>query len=110
MPSDLDVFRQINNAVLDLQASELQSYERPLKTLGLLFRTEDLKDINRELTTEIDLDAFLKEGQQTRGGFVGSSQLNWPQDSKKCLGLTLLLIEKFAEEPSFALNFGHTYY
>lgn len=34
MGNNVDIFQQINNAVLDLQASQSQTYERPLKTLA----------------------------------------------------------------------------
>lgn len=34
MPAEIDLFKQINNAVLDLQGAHLQSYDRPLKTLA----------------------------------------------------------------------------
>lgn len=31
-----DIFAQINNAVLDLQGSQMQTFERPLKNLSRL--------------------------------------------------------------------------
>ena len=110
MAKDLDLFKQINNALLDLQASQPQTFERPLKTLGRLLQSDELIDINKGLTSDVDLNAFLKAGEGTAGGFVGTRRLPWPEDPKQCMGLTLLLIEKFADEPSYALNFGHTYY
>lgn len=33
-----DIFADINNVVLDLQASQAQTYERPLKKLAQLLR------------------------------------------------------------------------
>lgn len=105
-----DIFREINNAVLDLQNSQLQTYERPLKKLAQLLRHTDLEPYNEELTKEVDLDAFIEESEKTGGSMVGSAQLAWPDDPKKTMGLTLLLIEKLANDPSYATNFGHHFF
>ncbi|KVN69470.1 hypothetical protein WT15_30835 [Burkholderia stagnalis] len=105
-----DLFKQINDAVLDLQSSDFQSYIRPLKTLARLLQDSALDEANRRLTASVDLDAFLVESTKSQGGMLGSAQLAWPDDPEKILGLTWLLIRKFAEDPSFMINFGHTYY
>ena len=105
-----DIFGEINNAVLDLQNSQLQTYERPLKKLGQLLRHTDLEPYNEELTKEVDLDAFIAESEKTGGSMVGSAQLAWPDDPKKTMGLTLLLIEKMANDSSYATNFGHHFF
>lgn len=105
-----DIFGEINNAVLDLQNSQLQTYERPLKKLAQLLRHTDLEPYNEELTKEVDLDAFIAESEKTGGSMVGSAQLAWPNDSKKTMGLTLLLIEKLANDPSYATDFGHHFF
>jgi hypothetical protein len=105
-----DLFQQINNAVLDLQSSNLQSYTRPIKALGRLLQDPALEAINQQLTAGLDLDAFLNESIQSQGGMVGSAQLAWPDDPEKILGLTWLLIRKFADDPDYMVNFGHTYY
>lgn len=104
-----DLFKQMNNALLDLQASQYQTYQRPLKALARLLQNPDLAEINAELTVGLDLDKFL--GAQTpRGGLVGSDTLDWPDDPNETLGLTLLLILRFAEEPQMLLTFGHHYF
>jgi hypothetical protein len=54
----IDLFSQINNAVLDLQRSQLQTFERPLKKIAALLNHQDLEEVNRKLTTNVDLDAF----------------------------------------------------
>ena len=41
---------------------------------------------------------------------VGSAKLFWPDDPKEVLGLTLLLIEKLAANPDYAINFGHHFF
>ena len=43
-----DIFGEINNAVLDLQSSQLQTYERPMKKLAQLLRHPDLESYNEE--------------------------------------------------------------
>ncbi len=105
-----DIFGEINNAVLDLQNSQLQTYERPLKKLAQLLRHSDLESYNEELTKGIDLDAFIAESERTGGGMVGSAKLAWPDDTQKTMGLTLLLIEKLANDPRYAIDFGHHFF
>lgn len=105
-----DLFSEINNAVLDLQGSQLQTYERPLKKLGLLLRHPDLKDYHHELTNGLDLEAFLAASEKTGGSFVGSAQLAWPEDPRQQLGMTLLLIDKLAANPEYATTFSHHFF
>ncbi|WP_192255047.1 TIR domain-containing protein [Mesorhizobium silamurunense] len=98
-----DLFKEINNALLDLQGSNYQTYQRPLKTLGRLLQNPDLADSNAELTKGLDLDKFLAS-QEPR------HSLEWPEDTGEALGLTLLLVLRFAEKPDFLPTFGHSYY
>src|SRR5688500_5202364 len=105
-----DLFAEINNAVLDLQASQLQTYERPLKKLARLLRHPDLERYNNALTADLDLDEFLAESENTGGSMVGSHRLVWPEDSEKILGLTLLLIEKLGADPEYALTFSRHFF
>ncbi|WP_082702745.1 TIR domain-containing protein [Pseudacidovorax intermedius] len=105
-----DLFSEINNAVLDLQSSQLQTYERPLKKLGQLLRHPDLEPYNADLTEGLDVMAFIAESEKTGGSMIGSAQLAWPEDSKQALGLTLLLIEKLAADPRYAANFAHLFF
>ncbi len=104
-----DLFKEMNNALLDLQASQFQTYQRPLKTLARLLQNPDLAEVNATLTEGLDLDKFLG-GQTPRGGLVGSDTLDWPDDHREALGLTLMLIFRFAEKPELMLTFGHSYY
>lgn len=108
--AESDLFAQINNAVLDLQSAQLQSYDRPIKRLASLLRHPDLAATNEALTKELDLDLFLTESLKTQGGMVGSAHLLWPENPVQSLGLTLLLIQRFSENPNFMAEFGHTYY
>ena len=110
MKKPLDLFVQINHAVLDLQAAHFQTYDQPIKTLARLLEHEDLIAVNQLLTTDVDLDAFLAECSETGGSMVGSQRLLWPDKPEKVLGLRLLLMQKFGENPEFMANFGHTYF
>jgi predicted nucleotide-binding protein len=110
MTSETDLFEEINKAVLDLQAANLQSYSRPLKRLGRLLRHKDLIGVNERLLKGIDLDAFLKKGHESRRGMVGSARLDWPDDDQTVLGLQLALILKFGENPDFISDFGHDFF
>ena len=106
----IDLFAQINNAVLDLQGAHLQTFERPLKKLARLLHHPDLEASNRVLTKDVDLNAFLEASEGTGGSMVGSSSLLWPDDHEQTLGLTLLLIDKFSAESDFVINFSHHYF
>lgn len=110
MAGESGIFKKINDAVLDLQSSGHQSYERPLKTLVRLLKDPVLADVNREITEDVDLAKFLEESARTQGGMVGSARLLWPDDQKQVLGLTCLLICKFGDEPEYLLHFGFLFY
>lgn len=105
-----DIFQHINNSVLDLQRSELQTWERPLKQLAKLLSHADLEPSNQNLVEGLDLDAFLAASEKTGGGMMGSHRLLWPEDERQALGLILLLIEKMGKDTRFALNFSHSYF
>lgn len=101
--------REVNNAVLDLQSADYNTYERPLKRLALALNADDLKPITDHLRSGVDFDAFLKSAN-AGGGMAGSSSLNWPSDREKELGLTIQLIERGAEDPGWFLQLAHEYY
>lgn len=106
----LDVFREINNAVLDLQSAQLQTYARPLKRLNQLLNSAELEQYNAGLTEGLDLEAFIEESSQTGGSMVGSQHLVWPEEPEKVLGLTLLLISKLGLNPDEAINFSNCFF
>ncbi|HBZ7840733.1 TPA: TIR domain-containing protein, partial [Klebsiella pneumoniae] len=83
-----DIFADINNVVLDLQASQAQTYERPLKKLAQLLKHPDLEPYNKDLVADLD----------------------WPEDPRKELGLTLLLIWKLGADPSYAVHFSINFF
>lgn len=105
-----DIFSEINHAVLDLQSSHMQTFERPLRKLAQLLCHSDLAPFNDAITSGLDLEAFLAESEKTAKGMMGSAKLAWPDDHKATLGLTLLLIQKLAADPTYAINFSHHYF
>jgi hypothetical protein len=109
MVNDTGIFKQINNAVLDLQASDIQSYMRHIKNLARLLKVPVFTTINQQLTAGLDLDRFLMESEKTQGSIVGSAVLLWPEEPVQVLGLTYLLICRFGEDPEYLFNFGHTF-
>ena len=105
----MDIFKHINNAVLDLQASDYQTFERPLKELVNLLSHPELAGANASLTDGLDLEAFLEESGRTQGGMLGTARLVWPPERPKQLGLIVLLLRKFADDPGEMMQFGHTF-
>lgn len=81
-----DLFLEINNSVLDLQSSQLQTYERPLKKLAQLLRHPDLEPYNAQLTEGLDVEAFIAESEKTGGSMIGSARLVWPDEPTEVLG------------------------
>ncbi|WP_130928727.1 nucleotide-binding protein [Pseudomonas sp. Sample_20] len=100
--TSIDIFKKITNAVLDLQGSQHQTYELPLRTLAKALSDPSLATVNDQLTARVDLDEFLAaSGKLYRG-----NPLPWPDNEEERLGLIILLALKMGEEPRFALNFG----
>ena len=62
-----DIFVEINNVVLDLQASQAQTYERYLKKLAQLLKHADLEPYNNELVANLNLNSFLEKSEQSAG-------------------------------------------
>lgn len=102
-------FAEINNAVLDLQASDYNTFDRPLKKLALALNADPLKAVNEQLIAGVDFDAFV-EGANKGGSLAGSASLNWPNEREKELGLALVLIQRGAENPDWFMDFGHHWY
>jgi hypothetical protein len=105
-----DIFVEINNVVLDLQASQAQTYERYLKKLAQLLKHADLEPYNNELVANLNLNSFLEKSEQSAGSMVGSATLDWPDDPREELGLTLLLIWKLGADPSYAVHFSLNFF
>ena len=101
--------RELNNAVLDLQASDYNTYSRPLKRIAEIIASDDLKSMTDNLKARVDFDAFLAAGNKG-GSMVGSASLNWPTNREEEFGLTIVLIERGAKDPDWFFRIAHHYY
>lgn len=110
MSASQSLLRQINNTLLDLQQSDLQSYPAQVKKLGRLLQHEELLPFRLQLTEKANLDEFIASSERTQGGMVGSAELVWPEDDLEILGLKLLLILKFSETPQYMADFGYSFF
>lgn len=106
----IDIFQSLKNCVYDLQRADVQNYEQPLKQLARLLKSDALRDVNKRLTLNADLDVFLARSSETESSMAGSAVLQWPEEPGDILGLKLLLIEKIAADNNFAFNFCHTFF
>jgi len=101
--------RELNNAIIDLQQADFNTWEDPLIRIAGSLQAADLKPVRDSLATDVSLDDFLSSA--TAGGsMMGSARLNWPPEKEKRLGLSILIIEKGAADASWFLNFSHRYY
>ena len=101
--------QQINDAILDLQMSDYDTYGRPLTRLAQVLTSEDLKSITDKLKDGLDFEAFLDDSSNGEN-MVGSGGLKWPINREKELGLTLILIERGANDPRWFLNVAQNFY
>ena len=106
----MSIFKKIDNAVLILQSSDYQSYPQCMKKLSRLLKSDSLAELNGNLTKGVDINKFLDEINEMQINTPGDTRLNWPDDEKDELGLKLLLIYKFAEDPDFMADFGLNFY
>lgn len=100
---------ELNNAILDIQQADYNTYERPIRKLAAALNDPDLQAINEELKAKVDFDDFV-ESSNSGGSMLGSAQLNWPLEKEHELGLTLQLIEKAGNDPGWLLTFSHDWY
>ncbi|WP_201603625.1 MULTISPECIES: TIR domain-containing protein [Pseudomonadota] len=106
----VDLFKKIDNTVLDLQASQSQTYEGLLEKLAQLLRHEDLQPFNEALTQNIDLEKFLEASYATQKGMSGTSKLQWTGDDEQDLGLKYALIQKIGNDTSYAFNYAYEFF
>ena len=71
---------QIKEAILDLQASDYDTYGRPLQRLESVLESEELKPITDAMKSRVDFDAFLADANRDDEGTGGRAGLNWPDD------------------------------
>lgn len=101
--------RDINNAVLDLQSADYNTFERPLERLSGALKDADFKRIADKLRSKVDFDEFMANASNG-GGMMGSARLNWPAARDDELGLIIELIDRSAKDSSWFLNLAHRYY
>lgn len=101
--------RELNNAVLDLQSADYNTFERPLERMAQALNSPALKEISDNLSSKVSLDTLF-ENASRGGSMMGSARINWPSDRREELGLVIQLIERGAKEPQWFLNVAHTYY
>lgn len=100
---------ELNNAVLDLQTADFNSFERPLVRISYLLNSEPLEEYAQALKQDVDLEKFL-EGGYRAGSMVGAGKLNWPEDRTAQLGLEIAIIEKGASDPRWLTDFAAEYF
>ena len=75
--------RQINDAIFDIQSSDYKSFEKHIKKLSRVLHSPELKPVTQCLSANIDLDAWLRAGEATQGGMIGTAKLDWPSEFGK---------------------------
>ncbi|WP_373928670.1 hypothetical protein QTN93_00480 [Sphingomonas aerolata] len=105
----MTALRDINNAVLDLQSADYNTFERPLQRLAYALSSPDLKQFTDDLRSRADFDKFLENASEG-GSMMGSARLNWPASPEETLGLVIQLLERGGKEPYWFLNIAHRYY
>jgi len=99
----------MNNAILDLQQSDYNTYERPLKKLAKALQADELKNINDALKRGVEFDDFMNKSDPG-GSMLGSASLSWPDDRAEELGLTLELIERGGDNPEWFMSFANDWF
>jgi len=110
MTSRENLFRRINNSLLDMQAATSQTFEQHFLTFARLIADPSLQALNQQLVIGLDLDQFLSDSLATQGSMAGTARLTWPVDAHETLGLKWLLIQELAREPQRLLSFASTFY
>ena len=92
---DPTILRQIENVVSDLRNSEYQSFGKHVKKLSPLLHSPELEPATARLTKDIDLEGWLKAGEDTKGGMVGSATLEWPSAYERMIDKELRDLEAY---------------
>lgn len=101
--------RDLNNAVLDLQSADYNTFEWPLERMAAALRSDALKAVTDDLKSKADLDAFLSQADEG-GSMMGSARLIWPASREEHFGLVIQIIERGAEKPDWFSGLAHHYY
>lgn len=106
----VDLFKKIDNTVIDLQASHSQTYDGLLKKLAQLLRHEELERFNSVLTKNVNFEDFLVDSHATSLGMRGTSNLQWTGKDEYDLGLKYILVQKIGNDSDFASGFAHEFF
>lgn len=106
----VDLFKKIDNTVLDLQASHSQTYDGLLKKLAQLLRHDDLERFNSVLIKNVNFEDFLVDSHATSLGMRGTSNLQWTGKDEYDLGLKYILVQKIGNDSDFASSFAHEFF
>ncbi|MEO6839202.1 MAG: hypothetical protein ABI192_00400 [Bradyrhizobium sp.] len=71
--------------------------------------TPGVAEIVERLQAGQDFDSWYKQAESTRGSFVGSGALQWPEGKEKNLGMKLLMFRACAEKKLEAAMIGHSF-
>ena len=98
----------MNNAVLDLQTANFNTWPDPMKRLASVVNSEKLKPFADELVKDQDLDAFVANNSKGRG--IGRERADWPVELEERLGLSIAIINRAAENPHWFENFCFSFF
>jgi len=110
MMMSVDLFKKIENTVLDLQASHSQTYDGLLKKLAQLLQHRDLEKFNSVLTRNVNFENFLVASHATSLGMRGTSKLQWTGNDDYDLGLKYILVQKIGNDSDFAYEFAYEFF
>ncbi|MDO5605709.1 MAG: nucleotide-binding protein [Paracoccus sp. (in: a-proteobacteria)] len=99
----------LNNAILDLQQADYNTFERPLRQMAAALKDSGLKEVNDRLIGAVNFDEFI-ESSDSKNSLLGSAQLNWPSSKEHELGLVLHLIERAGNDPAWLSDFAFYWY
>lgn len=105
-----EILTRVRDTIKDLRRADYQTFDRHAERLARLLADPVLALIIPELTTGLDLEAWLAAGRNSQGGMVGSAKLDWPEKEEMQLGYVILLASRFAGDSREALNFAHQFY
>lgn len=74
-----------------------------------LDETQGVAEIVRRLQDGLDFDEWYTTAQKTRGSFVGSGSLSWPEGKQQSLGMRLLMFRACASRKLDAALVGHAF-
>ena len=101
--------RELKNAARDMQSLDYNTYIRPLKRVAETLGSDDLRMISDKLKSEVDFDDFVASAD-TGLNVKSLARLNWPTNRDQEFGLSIVLIERGAEDPYWFENFAYQYY